>query len=234
MRLQTQNEGAIDGNDVDGRAGEAGNAANGQGDKDKMNEMNLGQIKRLKKKSKGKKWKALTNDFTQILMKFLVFIVLIEAYFIANYLLSVKFMENSISLTLEYRLIVQKESSHRFLQLLQTETFYSNGTSIILGNPVENQIDSMHVSMQDREEELLDLFAKNYDFHSAGYNENFNNLVYASICDNLPELSQNETLRNDCQYFNQGILKKGMYSTAIKFIDYLRQLQHDFIESKRT
>ena len=127
----------MEGNDVDGRAGEAGNGANGQGDKDKMNEMNLGQIKRLKKKSKGKKWKALTNDFTQILMKFLVFIILIEAYFIANYLLSVTFMENSLSLTLEYKLIVQKESSHRFLQLLQTETFYSNGTSIILGKPVE-------------------------------------------------------------------------------------------------
>lgn len=41
-----------------------------------------------KKKGKGKKWKRLNNDFGYTLLKFLLFIAVIEGYFLANYLLS--------------------------------------------------------------------------------------------------------------------------------------------------
>ena len=36
-----------------------------------------------------------------------------------------------------------------------------------------------------------------------------------------------------CEGFDQGILKKGIYSSVIKYWDYLRQLNHDFLESNR-
>jgi hypothetical protein len=45
-------------------------------------------LRRNKKKSKGKKWKKLNSDFGSTLLKFLLFIAVIEGYFLANYLLS--------------------------------------------------------------------------------------------------------------------------------------------------
>ena len=39
--------------------------------------------------------------------------------------------------------------------------------------------------------------------------------------------------RTACEDFNQGILKKGVYSSVIKYWDFLRQLNHDFSESPR-
>ena len=63
-------------------------------------------MKRLKKKSKGKKWKPLNNDFTSILMKFVVFIALIEGYFLASYLLSESFLGQVSDLTEEIKLLI--------------------------------------------------------------------------------------------------------------------------------
>ena len=40
--------------------------------------------------------------------------------------------------------------------------------------------------------------------------------------------------KTDCENFNQGILKKGIYSSVIKYWDFLRQLNHDFLESDRS
>ena len=36
-----------------------------------------------------------------------------------------------------------------------------------------------------------------------------------------------------CEGFNEDILSKGLYSSVIKYWDYLRQLNHDFLESSR-
>jgi hypothetical protein len=60
-------------------------------EKDLQNELtgpNSKFMRRNKKKGKGKKWKKLSNDFGSILLKFLLFIAVIEGYFLANFLLS--------------------------------------------------------------------------------------------------------------------------------------------------
>ena len=49
-------------------------------------------MKRIRKKNKGKKLKQLNTDFGSTLLKFLLFICIIEGYFLANYLLSFKFL----------------------------------------------------------------------------------------------------------------------------------------------
>ena len=49
-------------------------------------------MKRIKKKNKGKKWKKLNTDFGSTLLKFLLFVLIIEGYFLAMYLLSQKFL----------------------------------------------------------------------------------------------------------------------------------------------
>jgi len=62
-------------------------------DKELQNELNNNKyLKRIKKKNKGKKMKELSTNFGSTLLKFLLFLCIIEGYFLANYLLSFKFL----------------------------------------------------------------------------------------------------------------------------------------------
>lgn len=62
-------------------------------DKELQNELqNNKYLKRIKKKNKGKKMKELSTNFGSTLLKFLLFLCIIEGYFLANYLLSNKFL----------------------------------------------------------------------------------------------------------------------------------------------
>eukprot|EP00831_Metopus_contortus_P034892 TRINITY_DN2778_c0_g1_i1.p1 TRINITY_DN2778_c0_g1~~TRINITY_DN2778_c0_g1_i1.p1 ORF type:complete len:220 (+),score=40.85 TRINITY_DN2778_c0_g1_i1:170-829(+) len=83
----------------------------------------------------------------------------------------------------------------------------------------------------DGEEELLDMFTDNHDYHSDNYNDNFNKIIYSNVCEYIPEFV---STKSTCEAFNQGILQKGIYSTVIKYWDFLRQLNHDYSQSSRT
>jgi hypothetical protein len=102
------------GEDIDGQEGANANGQPGTknmnqngvngaaGDKELENELNTNKfMKRIKKKGKGKKWKQLNSDFGSTLLKFLIFISIIEGYFIANYLLSKEFLGQVSDLTKE-------------------------------------------------------------------------------------------------------------------------------------
>lgn len=89
------------------------------GDKELENELNNNKfMKRMKKKSKGKKWKALNSDFGSTLLKFLIFISIIEGYFIANYLLSNQFLQQVSDLTKELKLLISRQPVQSFLLLI--------------------------------------------------------------------------------------------------------------------
>lgn len=139
-------------------------------------------MKRMKKKNKGKKWKPLNSDFGATLLKFLLFICIIEGYFLANYLLSFKFLEEVQDLTKELKLLISRQPVQSFLLLIQKEMIYSNGTALIEGQSSEIYVPEYHELLYDEEEQLLDKFSANYDYHSTGYNDDFNNLVYSNVC----------------------------------------------------
>ena len=56
------------------------------------------------KKSKKKK-KPLDNNFLSLTLRFLVFLLIIESYFLYTYLMSKSFLERITSLSLELRLL---------------------------------------------------------------------------------------------------------------------------------
>ena len=57
------------------------------------------------------------------------------------------------------------------------------------------------------------MFSTNYDYHTDSYNKDFNNIIFSNVCDYLPEFKM---AKDACENFNQGILKKGIYSSVIK------------------
>lgn len=89
-------------------------------DKELQNELNNNKyMKRIRKKNKGKKLKELNTDFGSTLLKFLLFICIIEGYFLANYLLSYKFLNEVQELTHELKLLISRQPVHSFLLLIQ-------------------------------------------------------------------------------------------------------------------
>ena len=112
MRLQQNNEGAD--HDIDGD--EANMNVN---DKELQNELNNNKyMKRMKKKNKGKKWKKLNTDFGATLLKFLLFICIIECYFICIYLLSFQFLQQVEDITRELKLLISRQPVQSFLLLI--------------------------------------------------------------------------------------------------------------------
>ncbi len=55
--------------------------------------------------------------------------------------------------------------------------------------------------------------------------------MFSNLCYYVEALRLGEST---CEAFYQGILQKGVYSSVIKYWDYLRQLNHDFNESSRS
>ena len=75
------------------------------------------------------------------------------------------------------------------------------------------------------------------NFHTASYSAEFNKLIYGNICENLDAMVEKaqtaaqqmgfETqiqLKEECETFNKGILKKGMYSVVTKYLSSLKQI----------
>jgi len=65
-------------------------------------------MRKMRKKNKGKKWKKLNTDFGSTILKFLLFIFIIEGYFLAIYLLSSRFLNQVQDLTNELHLLIQR------------------------------------------------------------------------------------------------------------------------------
>ena len=118
--------------------------------------------------------------------------------------------------------------------MIQKELIYSNGTALIEGEKSDVYVPKYHELLYDEEEMLLDKFSANYDYHTEAYNTDFTNVVYSNICEYVSDFNEEDQVRRDCESFNQGILKKGIYSSVIKYWDFLRQINHDFMESNRT
>ena len=98
-------------------------------DKELQNELNNTKyMKGIKKKNKGKKWKKLNTNFGSTLLKFLLFICIIEGYFLVMYLLSYKFLNEVQDLINELKLVISRPPTLSFLLLIQQELIYSNGT----------------------------------------------------------------------------------------------------------
>jgi len=63
----------------------------------------------------------------------------------------------------------------------------------------------------------------------------FKNIVFSNLCaTKLQDLNGTTIDRDTCESFNEGILKQGLYPSVIKYWDYLRQLNSDFMTSART
>ena len=65
-------------------------------------------MKRKKKGSKGKKWKPLNSNFGETLVKFFLFLCIIEGYFFVIYFLAQSFLNQAVALSSELQLLVSR------------------------------------------------------------------------------------------------------------------------------
>lgn len=126
LRLQQNNEASGEQHEMEGDGGAGANgqvgsmahgAAGGEGGNQEFAGTNK-LLRRNKKKVKGKKWKKLNSDFGSTLLKFLLFIAIIEGYFLTNYLLSSQFLTEVQQLTQELKLLISRQPTQSFLLLI--------------------------------------------------------------------------------------------------------------------
>ncbi len=80
-------------------------------------------------KKQKKKWKKININFGMLVLKFSVFLLLIESFFLFNYLISKQFLDEVSLLTKELRLLISRQPALINLILMQREMFFSNNTS---------------------------------------------------------------------------------------------------------
>lgn len=122
--------------------------------------------KKNRKSRKSKKWKQLNNNIMSTIVKFIVFITIVEGYYLANYLLSQKFLNEVKSLAQELKLLISRQPTHSFLLLIQQEIIYKNGKSKIEGKDIIDYAKTYQKELYSQEEQLLDKFSNNYDYHN--------------------------------------------------------------------
>ena len=81
----------------------------------------------LKKQKKNRKWKKLNTNFSFLALRVVFLVTLFEAFFIADYFLSSRFMNELQSLTDELSLLVSRQPAFTEALLAQKEVFYSDG-----------------------------------------------------------------------------------------------------------
>jgi hypothetical protein len=213
-----------------------------------MNEQDLKKEKEelynMKKQKKKKKWRKLNINFGYLSLQLFLIVAVLEMFYLINYLISSKFMSEVNSLTQELRLLISREPLYMLVLLTQKELFYSNGTAQILGMNVKDILKTYNKQLIEEEQNLLELFSANYKYHTETYNTQFNGLLYSSICDDQDKLGpyieyeaaattqalamQLAINREECEGFNVGILKKGLYSTVTKYLSSLKQIDSQF------
>jgi hypothetical protein len=92
---------------------------------------------------------------------------------------------------------------------------------------VKNVIDDSYNSQYENYQELLKAYSKNYDTHSATYNQAFDDLIYKNACNYMTYIKYiassnlNITIQDikveECKAVNGGIMQKGVYNSVVKF-----------------
>eukprot|EP00347_Sterkiella_histriomuscorum_P007426 403348965 len=220
-QVQSENLGAVadggDGNDnIDDNMG-------GMSDKELKKEKE--ELYSLKKQKKNKKWKKLNTNFGLLGIRVIVIVCILEAFFIVNYLVSDRFMNQVGSLTGELRLLISRQPLFAQILLVQKELIYTNSTAHILNMNVKDLVTQLNDQLINEEQQLLELFQQNYDLHDTRYNTDFTNLAYSNMCS---QITFQGSTKEECENFNLGILKKGLYSTITKYLSNLRDINSRF------
>ena len=80
-------------------------------------------------KKQKKKWKKININFGMLMLKFSVFLLLIESFFLFNYFISKQFLNEVSLLTKELRLLISRQPALINLLLMEKELFLTNDTA---------------------------------------------------------------------------------------------------------
>ena len=116
-----------------------------------------------------------------------------------------------------------------------------NGTTTILKRKSSDYMEIQQELMYLNEDQLLDVpylyfqaFKSNQKHHTKAYKELYRSLMLSNMCAyNLIDSEGNIIDKNHCEEYQDGIMKQGLYVAEVKFIDSIKQLYVDFINSSR-
>ena len=95
------------------------------------------------KKSK-KKWKRVNSNYSSLVLRFIIVLLLVETFFLYTYFSSESFLSQVSQLTSELRLLISRQPNLTNLLLMEKELFYSNNSSLFLFKPVKEVVEKSY------------------------------------------------------------------------------------------
>jgi len=179
------------------------------------------------KKTKGevKKFKPYTTEIFGILLRFIIFIAIIEGYFLLTHFTSSSFLTSSLGLKNELAELTDKKNMNSFLYTAIQKLIATNGKGSIINKAVGEYVTDQIARMLERQEILLKVHSKNIERNCKEYNSFFRVLMYQDLCNLLFFNDENEL--NDCYAYPN--LNRGLHTANVVYLDYLRRLVNEFL-----
>ena len=140
-------------------------------------------MKRFTRKSK--KHKKYSTNYLLLLLKFLVFITILEGYFLYQYFQSDNFLGVSLRMINEAATISERNFANFFLYQSLFEMIATNSTASVYNIKEPSYLSNYISTFNSDLESFLKVHSDNVGKHDKTFNNFFNGLVYQSVCDSI-------------------------------------------------
>jgi len=175
-----------------------------------------------------RQFKPFATKIVSLLLKFLFFVSLLEAYFLISYFRSSYFLSQAVESIKELGGIIERYTLNSLIYGAFQEYIGTNGKATVMGLESEVFVMKMIRNAIHNQEAFLNTHLLNERFHYKEYNDLYDRLVYEDVCGALFEGSKLE----DCNKFY--ILNRGLQASNVAFWDALRNLANEFLELGET
>jgi len=170
-------------------------------------------------RKKKKKFKNSSRTPTSFFVKFLLMTILVEAYFLYNYITSRNLLNNIDTTIIELNSTSVSESFYSFANNAERQLFIDDVTTI-LGLTPNTVVTSNIQKMYALDSLILQEHSINRKIHSDSYNEVFNQIMMVNPCPSLERYVSS----TDCAAFADSTVYQGMTVALTKNFENLRSL----------
>lgn len=154
---------------------------------------------------KNKKHKKYSTNYFLLFLRLLVFVAILESYFLYQYFRSDKFLVTSINMINEASTIADRNFANFLLYQVFLDILATNGTSMVFNQNstvfILNYIGQFNTDLQN----FLSVHAGNTAIYDDNFNSFFNSLIYTSVCDTVKN-SLTTAQKVECPTYVGGIL----------------------------
>jgi len=188
-------------------------------DEDELEKRGEDNMEEFIPRKKKKKFKNSSRTPTSFFVKFLLMTVIVEAYFLYNYITSSNLLNNIDTTIVELNSTSVSESFYSFANNAERQLFIDS-TLKILSSDAKTVVTSNIQKMYKLDSLILKEHSINRKIHSDTYNSVFNQIMMVNPCESI----SNDVSASQCEAFADSTVYQGMTVALTKNFENLRSL----------